>query len=161
MARILKFNAWVPFLMDGIMPGPPPSAPAASSEQDSAARGAGPEASGDLDDDGVESCEWATHRGRSQSTVVLSDSSDDNEAASADQPIGGDATASSSRELEEEECLARMEAERRSKFNAECASRQPELEIPHCKGLAGDTSAPPPPASALLGKRSWVECDAS
>jgi hypothetical protein len=42
MSGILKFNAWGPFLADGIMPGPLPSAPAASSEQDSAARGAGP-----------------------------------------------------------------------------------------------------------------------
>jgi hypothetical protein len=93
--------------------------------------------------------------------VVLSDSSDNNEAASADQPIGGDATKSSSRELEEEERLARMEAERRSKFNAKHASRRPESEIPHGKGPAGDTSAPLPPALALPGKRSWVECDAS
>jgi hypothetical protein len=31
-ARILKFNAWGPFLADGITPGPLPSAPAASSE---------------------------------------------------------------------------------------------------------------------------------
>jgi hypothetical protein len=53
-AGILKFNAWGPLLADGVMPGPLPSAPAASSEQDSAARGAGPKASGDLDDDGAE-----------------------------------------------------------------------------------------------------------
>jgi hypothetical protein len=31
-AGILKFNAWVPFLLDGVTLGPPPSAPAASSE---------------------------------------------------------------------------------------------------------------------------------
>jgi hypothetical protein len=57
MAGILKFNAWGPFLADGIMPGPLPSAPVASSEQDLAARGAGPSASGDLDDDDAESGE--------------------------------------------------------------------------------------------------------
>jgi hypothetical protein len=56
-AGILKFNVWGPLLADGVMPGPLPSAPAASSEQDSAARGAGPKASGDLDDDGAESGE--------------------------------------------------------------------------------------------------------
>jgi hypothetical protein len=52
-AGILKFNAWDPFLADGITPGPLPSAPVASSKQDSAARGAGLEASEDLDDDGA------------------------------------------------------------------------------------------------------------
>jgi hypothetical protein len=86
------------------MPGPLPSAPAASSEQDSAARGAGPEVSRDHDDNGAESGERATHRGRSQRNVVLSDSSDENEAASADHPTGGDAATSSSRDLEEEGC---------------------------------------------------------
>jgi hypothetical protein len=50
-AGILKFNAWGPLLTDGVMPGPLPSALAASSEQDSAARGVGPMASGDPDDD--------------------------------------------------------------------------------------------------------------
>jgi hypothetical protein len=50
-AGILKFNAWGPFLADGVVPGPLPGAPAASSEQDSAARGTGPTASGDDDDD--------------------------------------------------------------------------------------------------------------
>jgi hypothetical protein len=80
-AGILKFNCWGPFLSDGLMPGPPLSAPAASSEQDSAAREAGPEASEDPDDD-VDSGEQATCRGCSQSTVVLLDSSSDNEAAS-------------------------------------------------------------------------------
>jgi hypothetical protein len=30
------FNAWGPFFLDGVTPGPPPSAPATSSEQDSA-----------------------------------------------------------------------------------------------------------------------------
>jgi hypothetical protein len=55
--------------------------------------------------------------------VVLSDSSDD-ESALPDQPAGGDADASSSRGLEEEEeRQARLEAERRSKFNDKCASR--------------------------------------
>jgi hypothetical protein len=156
-----RVNAWVPFLLDDVTLGPPPSAPAASSEQDSTARGAGPEASRDLDDDGVESGERATRRGRSQSTVLLSDSSDDDEDAPVDQPTDGDATASSSRDLEEEQHLARLEAKRRSKFNAEHASRRPESEIPHGKGPAGDTSAPLPPTSALPGKRGWVECDAS
>jgi hypothetical protein len=92
---------------------------------------------------------------------VLSDSSDDSEAALADQPTGEDATASSSRDLEEEERLARLEAQRRSKFNAERTSRWPEVEIPHGTGPTGESSAPPPPASALPGKRSWVEHDAS
>jgi hypothetical protein len=55
--------------------------------------------------------------------VVLSDSPDDDDAATADQPTGGDATASSSRDLEEEECQLRLVAELRSKFNAERASR--------------------------------------
>jgi hypothetical protein len=116
-AGILKFNDWGPFLMDSVTPGPPPSASAASSEQDSSTRGAGPEASGDLDGDGAESGECATHLGCSQSTVVLSDSSDDNEPASADHPTGGDATASSSRDQEEEERLARLEAEHSSTPN--------------------------------------------
>jgi hypothetical protein len=58
MAGILKFNAWGPFLANGVVPGPLPSAPTASSEQDSVARGAGPTASGDLDDDGAESGKW-------------------------------------------------------------------------------------------------------
>jgi hypothetical protein len=86
------------------------------------AREAGPEASEDPNDD-VDSGERATRRGHSQSTVVLSDSSDDDKAASAGQPAGGDATASSSRDLEEEEHQARLEAKRRSKFNAKRASR--------------------------------------
>jgi hypothetical protein len=94
-AGILKFNAWGPLLADGVVPGPLPSAPAASSEQDSAARGAGPMASGDLDDDGAESGERLARRRRSKSAVVLSDSSDD-ETALPDQPTGGDADASSS-----------------------------------------------------------------
>jgi hypothetical protein len=87
------------------------------------AREADPEASGDPGDDDVDSGERATRRGCSQSTVVLSDSSDDHEAATADQPTGGDATTSSSRDLEEEESHVRLEAERHSKFNAEHASR--------------------------------------
>jgi hypothetical protein len=121
-AGILKFNACGPFLADGVMLGPLPSAPAASSEQDSAARGAGHAASEDLDDDGAESGERLARRRRSESTVVLSDSSDD-ESALPDQPTRGDADASSSRDLEEEGHLARLEAERRSKFNDERASR--------------------------------------
>jgi hypothetical protein len=68
-AGILKFNAWGPFLADGVTPGPLPSAPAASSEQDSAARGAGPEASEDLDDDGAKSGERVARRRCSESTV--------------------------------------------------------------------------------------------
>jgi hypothetical protein len=94
-AGILKFNAWGPFLADGVVPGALPSAPAASLEQDSAARGAGPTASGDLDDDGAESGEQLARRRHSESTVVLSDSSDD-ESALPDQPTGGDVDASSS-----------------------------------------------------------------
>jgi hypothetical protein len=94
-AGILKFNAWGLFLANGITPGPLPSAPAASSKQDSAARGAGPAASEDLNDDGAESGERLARRRRSESIVVLSDSSDD-ESALPDQPTGGDADASSS-----------------------------------------------------------------
>jgi hypothetical protein len=41
----------------------------------------------DLDDDGAESSEWLAHQRRSESTVVLSDSSDD-ESALLDQPTG-------------------------------------------------------------------------
>jgi hypothetical protein len=95
MARILKFNAWGPFLTDGVVPGPLPSAPTASSEQDSLARGAGPLASGDLNDDDVGSGEWLARRRRPEGTMVLSDSSDD-DSASPDQPTGGDADVSSS-----------------------------------------------------------------
>jgi hypothetical protein len=78
-------------------------------------------ASGDLDDDGTKSGERLAHPRRSESTVVLSDSSDD-ESALPDQPTGGDADTSSSRDLEEEERQARLEAERHSKFNDEHAS---------------------------------------
>jgi hypothetical protein len=53
---------------------------------------------------------------------------------------------SSSRGLEEEECHARLEAERRSKFNDERASRRPEAGTSHGKKQAGESSAPPPPA---------------
>jgi hypothetical protein len=56
-AGILKFNAWGPFLADGVVPGPLPSALAASLEQDSAARGMGPMASRDVDNDDAESGE--------------------------------------------------------------------------------------------------------
>jgi hypothetical protein len=121
-AGILKFNAWGPFLADGVVPGPLSSAPAASSEQDSAARGAGPMASGDLDDDDAESSERLARRRRPKGTVVLSASSDD-DSALPEQPTGGDVGASSSRDLEEEGRQARLEAKRRSKFNNECASR--------------------------------------
>jgi hypothetical protein len=82
MAGILKFNAWGPFLADSITPGPLPSAPVASSEQDSTLRGAGPEASEDLDDDGAKSGKRVARRRRSKSTVVLLDSSDDESALS-------------------------------------------------------------------------------
>jgi hypothetical protein len=93
--------------------------------------------------------------------VVLSDSSDDNEAALSDQPTGGDAAASSSQDLEKEKRQARLEAERRSKLNAERASRRLEVGTPYGKGPASESSAPPPLASALPGKRGWVERDAS
>jgi hypothetical protein len=92
--------------------------------------------------------------------VVLSDSSDD-KSALLDQYTGGDADVSSSRGLEEEERHARLEAEHRSKFNDERASRRPEVGTSHGKKPAGESSAPPPPASALPGKRGWVERDAS
>jgi hypothetical protein len=94
-AGILKFNAWGPFLADGVMPGPLLSAPVASSEQDSAVRGAGPMASGDLDDDNAESAEQLVHRRHPEGTVVLSDSFDDGSSL-PDQPTGGDVDASSS-----------------------------------------------------------------
>jgi hypothetical protein len=154
------YNAWGLFLADGVTPGPLPSAPAASSEQDSTVRGAGPEASGDLDDDGAESGERVARQRRSESTVILSDSSDD-ESTLSDQPTGGDADTSSSRDLEEEGRLARLEAECRSKFNDEHASRRPEAGSSRGKGPAGESSAPPPPTLALLSKRGWVERDAS
>jgi hypothetical protein len=158
-AGILKFNAWGPFLADGVVPGPLPSALAASLEQDSMARGAGHSASGDLDDDGAESGERLARRRIPEGTVVLSDSSD-NESVLPDQPTGGDADASSSRGLEEEERHARLEAERCSKFNDKCAGRRPEAGTSHGKKSASESSAPPPPASALPAKRGWVERDA-
>jgi hypothetical protein len=157
---ILNFNAWGPSLADGVTHGPLPSAPATSSEQDSAASRAGPEASEDLDNDGAESGERMAHRRRSESTVVLLDSSDD-ESALPDQPTGGDADASFSRDLEEEERQARLEAERHSKFNAERASRRTKAGASHGKGPADESSTPPPPTLALPGKRGWVEHDAS
>jgi hypothetical protein len=92
--------------------------------------------------------------------VVLSDSSSD-DSSSPDQPTGGDVDASSSRDLEEEGRLARLEAERRSKFNDERASRRPEARASHGKKPAGESSAPPPPPSSLPSKRGWVERDAS
>jgi hypothetical protein len=92
--------------------------------------------------------------------VVLLDSSDD-ESVLPDQPTGADADASSSRGLEEEGRQAHLEAECRSKFNDECASRRPEARASHGKKPAGESSAPPPPPSALPGKRGWVERDAS
>jgi hypothetical protein len=91
----LKFNAWGLFLADGIVPGPLPSTPVASSEQDSAARGVGPTASGDLDDDDAESGEQLVRRRPPEGTVVLSDSFDDGSSL-PDQPTGGDIDASSS-----------------------------------------------------------------
>jgi hypothetical protein len=84
-AEISEFNALGPFLADGVTPGPPPSALAANSEQDSSAREAGPGASGDLDDN-VDSGEEATCRGCSLSTVVLSDSSDEEDEAADTSP---------------------------------------------------------------------------
>jgi hypothetical protein len=159
-AGILKFNAWGPFLANGVVPGPLPSAPAASSEQDSTARGMGPTASGDGDDDDAESGERLVRRRRLEGTVVLSDSSDD-DSFLPDQPTGGDADASSSRDLEEEGRRARQEAESHSKFNDERASRQPEAGASQGKKSAGESSAPPPPPSSLPSKRGWVEWDAS
>jgi hypothetical protein len=92
--------------------------------------------------------------------VVLSDSSDD-DSSSPDQPTGGDTNASSSRDLEEEGRQARLEAEHRSKFNDERASRRPEAGASHGKKPAGESSAPPPPPSSLPSKRGWVDRDAS
>jgi hypothetical protein len=158
-AGILKFNAWGPLLADSVVPGPLPSAPATSSEQDSAAIGAGPMASGDLDNDDAESGERLARRRRPEGTVVLSDSSSD-DSALPDQPTRGDIDASSSRDLEEEGRQDCLEAERRSKFNDERASRRPEAGASHGKKLTGESSAPPPPPSALPGKRGWVERDA-
>jgi hypothetical protein len=81
MAGVLRFNAWGLFLADGVVPGPLPSAPAASSEQDSVAREAGPLASGDLDDDDAESGEQLVRRRCPEGIVVLSDSSDDSSSS--------------------------------------------------------------------------------
>jgi hypothetical protein len=67
-AGILRFNVWGPFLADGIVPGPLPSAPTASSEQDSAARETWPTASGDVDDDDAESGERLVRRRRPKGT---------------------------------------------------------------------------------------------
>jgi hypothetical protein len=92
--------------------------------------------------------------------VVLSDSSDD-DSSSPDQPTGGDADTSSSRDLEEEGRRARLEAEHRSKFNDERASRNPEAGTSRGKEPAGESSTPPPPPSSLPSKRGWVERDAS
>jgi hypothetical protein len=117
-------------------------------------------ASGDLDDDDAASGERLARHRRPEGTVGLSDSSSD-ESALPDQPTGGDADASSSRGLEEEGRQARLEAERRSKFNDECASRRPEAGASHGKKPAGGSSAPPPPPPALPGKRGWVERDTS
>jgi hypothetical protein len=157
-AAILRFNAWGPFLADGVVPGPLPSAPAASSEQDSTARGTGPTASGDPDDDDAESGERLAHWRHPEGTVVLSDSSNDGSAL-PDQPTGGDAGTSSSRDLDEEGRQARLEAERRSKFNDERASRRPKAGASHGKKPAGESSAPPPASSGLPSKRGWVERD--
>jgi hypothetical protein len=117
-------------------------------------------ASGDLDDDDAASGERLARRRCPEGTVVLSDSSGD-ESALSDEPTRGDADASSSRDLEEEGRRARLEAERRSKFNDEHASRRPEARASHGKKPFGESSAPPPPPSALFGKRGWVERDAS
>jgi hypothetical protein len=117
-------------------------------------------ASEDLDDDDAESGERLVRRRRLEGTVVLSDSSDDGFALS-DQPTEGDASMSSLRDLEEEGRQARLEAERRSKFNDEHASRRPEAGASYRKKPAGESSAPPPASSGLPSKRGWVERDAS
>jgi hypothetical protein len=62
--------------------------------------------------------------------------------------------------MEEEERHARLEAERRSKFNDKRASQRPEAGASRGKKLADEPSTPPPPASALPTKRGWVERDA-
>jgi hypothetical protein len=101
--ELSEFNDWGPFLADGVTPGPPPSALAANSEQDSSAREAGPRPSRDLDDDD-DLGKGVNPRGHSQSTMVLSDSShEEDETAAMDRPAEGDAAASSSRGLEDEE----------------------------------------------------------
>jgi hypothetical protein len=123
-------------------------------------RGAGPTASRDLDDDDAESGERLVRRRHPEGTVVLSDSSDDGSSL-PDQPTGGDIDASSSRDLEEEGHHARLEVERRSKFNDEHASRQSEAGVSHGKKPVGESSAPPPTSSGLPSKRGWVERDAS
>jgi hypothetical protein len=93
--------------------------------------------------------------------VLLDCSNEEDEAAMADQPSGGYAATSSSLDLEEDERRALLEAERRSKFNAEQSCLQPGKAAAHGKGPAGETSAPPPQVSAIPNKRGWVECDAS
>jgi hypothetical protein len=93
--------------------------------------------------------------------VVLSDSSDEeDETTTVDQPPGGDVAASSSRYLEKEEHEARLEAEHRSKADAERSSLRQGSAAPHGKEPMGETSAPPPQASSIPS-RGWVECDAS
>jgi hypothetical protein len=124
------------------------------------AQGAGPSASVDLDDEDAKSGKRLARRRRPEGTVVLLDSSDD-DSTLPDQPTGGDTDASSLRGLEEEGRQARLEAERRSKFNDERASRRPEAGASHGKKPAGESSMPPPPPSALPGKRGWVERDTS
>jgi hypothetical protein len=87
--------------------------------------------------------------------VVLSDSSDEeDEATTGNRPSGGEAAASSSKDLEEEEFQARLEAERRSKSNAEWSILRQGSVAHHGKELVGKTSAPPPQASSIPSKRA-------
>jgi hypothetical protein len=120
------------------------------------AREAGPRTSRDLDDNDDLGKE-ATHRGCSQSIVVLSNSSDEeDEAVVANQPAVGDAAASSSWDLEEGERQDRLEAERCSKFNAKRSILRQDSAVPHGKEPVGETSTPPPQVSSIPSKRGWI-----
>jgi hypothetical protein len=100
--------------------------------------------------------------GHPRRTVVLSDPSDeDDESVAATEPSAGDAAVTSTRDLEEEERLACLDAERRSKHNAEQSSRCHSTIVRRGEGPMGETSAPMPFTSAIPSKRGWVESDAS
>jgi hypothetical protein len=85
-------------------------------------------------------------------TVVLSDSSDEDDESVA---------VTSTRDLEEEERIERLEAGRRSKHNVKRSSRHRSPGVHHGKEPMGETSALAPITSAIPSKRGCVECNAS
>jgi hypothetical protein len=94
--------------------------------------------------------------------MVLSDPSDeDDESVMATEPSARDAAVTSTRDLEEEERLTCLDAERRSKHNAEQSSRCHSPIVRRGVGPMGETSAPAPITSTNPSKRGWVESDAS